>query len=345
MVIIDGDKGEGGGQVLRTSLALAGILGEPVEIHNIRAGRSEPGLRPQHSTAVEAIEVITRGKVEGNKIGSTSLVFEPGNIEPGHYDFEIGTAGSTQLVLQTIYLPLAMAEDESRIKISGGTHVPWSPPFEHSDLVWRKAISRMGINLSLKLLSAGFYPQGGGRIDVKIKGKSKIKPISLTQRGKLKSLKTYGAVANLNDKIAERMIRCVSRTAKQVGIPAKSVKKDVIRPSCHRQGAYVFVQLDYGNTRYGSIGLGEPGKRAEVVAAEAWEDIEQYFHAVEPVGPYMADQLLLPLSVASGESEFVTTRITPHLITNAWVIEAFGAAKVEIDGNEGGPGTVKVKPV
>ncbi len=345
MLEIDGSIGEGGGGVLRTALALSCVTGTGVEIFNIRAGRSQPGLRPQHVAALDATATITGAQVEGNKISSQQIRFRPGKVKPGSYRFSIGTAGSTLLLLHTVYLPLCLAGDSSRLKLEGGTHVPWSPPFEHTDRLWRPFLLRMGLEVTPNLQKAGYYPRGGGRIDVKIKNKTEIRPVKLTDRGGFKTLKVRGAVSNLNDKIAERMIRGVKRGARTLGITGNQVKEEIHRPPSSNPGAYVFVQADYENARGGFVGLGAKGKRAEIVAAEGWEEAAPYLRATEPVEPHLADQVLLPLALAKGESEFATTEITSHLITNASIIEMFSPASLKIEGEPGGPGKVRIKPL
>lgn len=344
MIQIDGGRGEGGGQILRTSLALSCVLAQPFEIINIRAGREKPGLRPQHLSSLNAARRISNAEIEGNKIGSTSVSFKPDKVIPGTYVLEVGTAGSTLLVLHTVYLPLALAEDESRVKVEGGTHVSWSPPFEHAGSVWRPLLSGSGIDLKLSLLAAGYYPKGGGRIDVKIKGRSKIEPLRLIERGELKTMRITGAVSNLDEKIAIRLIRSVRHRARESGMPAKIIKEEIARPPCENQGAYVFIELDYENVCAGFVGLGEKGKRAEIVADEVWKEAHNFISGAGAVEPHLADQLLLPLSLASGESEFTTTSVTSHLLTNAWAIESFNAAKIIIEGSEGTPGHVIVRP-
>ena len=344
MIKIDGSRGEGGGQILRTALALSCLFGEAIEIANIRVGRSEPGLKHQHLAAIKAIGRISDGKSDGARLGSTIVAFQPGKIDPGTYHFDVGTAGSTMLVLQTVYLPLALAGDSSRLKIEGGTHVPWSPAFEHTDRVWCSALRQAGIDLKLSLLAAGFYPRGGGRIDVKIQNCEKIAPLHILERGPLKSLSVTGAVANLDDRIAERMTRMLNHRAKEIGIAGKMFKSEIFRAPCHTQGAYVFVQADFEHARAGFVGLGEPGKRAEIVAGDVWEETLVYLKATAPVESHLADQLLLPLSIADGPSEFRTTKVTSHLLTNAKIIEMFGAAKMEIEGMEGSEGRVSITP-
>ena len=169
MIQIDGSMGEGGGQVLRTALSLSVITGQPVTLTHIRQGRSKPGLMAQHLKAVDAAAAISRASVEGAALGSTQLRFEPGEIRSGRYRFEIGTAGSTLLVLQTIFTPLSLASSASSIIIYGGTHVSWSPSFHYVDLMWLPTLRRMGFDAQLKLDLAGFYPPGGGRISATIR--------------------------------------------------------------------------------------------------------------------------------------------------------------------------------
>jgi len=344
MLEIDGSIGEGGGGVLRTALALSCLTGTEVEIYNIRANRLEPGLRPQHAAALDAAQTITDGEADGDKIGSKRVTFRPGKVRPGSYRFSIGTAGSVTLLLHTIYLPLCLAGDSSRLKLEGGTHVPWSPPFEHADRLWRPFLSRTGLDLTLKLKRAGFYPRGGGLVDVKIKSKAEIDPVNLSVRGEFKGLKIRGAVSNLGDEIAERMINGVKRGARTIGMAANQLKGEIYRPPSRDSGAYVFVQADYENARGGFVGLGAKGKRAEIVAAEAWEEAAPYLRATEPMEPHLADQALLPLAFADGESEFSTSEITSHLLTNAAIIERFSVASVEIEGEGGSPGRVRIKP-
>ena len=168
MIQIDGSRGEGGGQILRSSLALSLITGKAFSMVNVRARRIKPGLRPQHLKAVEAAAAIGRARIEGAALNSRSLIFEPSRIRSGEFYFDIGTAGSTSLVLQTILLPLSCAKSESSVTLVGGTHIPWSPCFHYLDLHWLRYLREIGFNISLRLESAGFYPRGGGRVHATI---------------------------------------------------------------------------------------------------------------------------------------------------------------------------------
>jgi RNA 3'-terminal phosphate cyclase (ATP) len=176
VIQIDGSQGEGGGQILRCALALGAICGTPVHIRSIRAGRRTPGLQAQHLTAVTALAQICGAQIEGASLGSQVLTFIPGEIRPGEYEFDIGTAGSVSLVLQAILLPLATAERPSRVTLTGGTHVPWSPPTDYLREVLFPVLARMGLHAVLEVERWGFFPRGGGRIALEVMGGSALFP-------------------------------------------------------------------------------------------------------------------------------------------------------------------------
>jgi len=201
---IDGSIGEGGGQVLRSSLALSLVTGQALHIKNIRSRRPKPGLMPQHLKAVQAAAAIGMARTEGSHLGSQSLVFEPRGIRSGRFDFDIGTAGSTSLVLQTILLPLSVAKEPSSVTVRGGTHVPWSPCFHYLDLHWLRYMRAIGFNVQLAMELAGFYPQGAGIVHAVVQPTTQILPLRLTERGTLKRIHGISAVSNLDVSIAER---------------------------------------------------------------------------------------------------------------------------------------------
>ena len=204
MIDIDGSSGEGGGQVLRSALALSLLTGKALHLRNIRAKRSKPGLMAQHLVCVEASAKISQAEVEGAKLGSTSLVFQPGEVRSGRYRFDIPTAGSTSLVLQTIFLPLAMVEGTSQVTISGGTHVPYAPVYHYLELQWLPHLEKIGFQVRLALEQAGFYPAGGGCIHATIRNAGKFNPLKITDRGKLLRIQGLSGVANLDIDIARR---------------------------------------------------------------------------------------------------------------------------------------------
>jgi RNA 3'-terminal phosphate cyclase (ATP) len=347
MIEIDGSMGEGGGQVLRSALTLSIVSGKPFHMVNIRARRPKPGLMAQHLKAVDAAAAISKAQVEGAHLGSTTLTFEPQEIRSGRYHFEIGTAGSTSLVLQTIYLPLSLANSASTVTISGGTHVPWSPCYHFLDLHWLPYLRKMGFSLDLKLEQAGFYPQGGGRMVATIRPAGSISSLRLTSRGNLKRIYGISAVANLPLDIAERQKR---RALQRLQPYSTDLKIKIQELPSKFKGTLLLLIAEF--TPEGEdhpaqccyYALGERGKPAERVADEAVDALLEFLATEAAIDQYLADQLLLPLAFAAGPSEISPSKITAHLVTNAQVIQAFGVADIHIAGEHGKPGRVLIAP-
>ncbi|HJS28870.1 MAG TPA: RNA 3'-terminal phosphate cyclase [Anaerolineales bacterium] len=340
MIHIDGSQGEGGGQVLRTSLSLAILTGQDLLISGIRANRSNPGLAAQHLTAARAAAKICGGRLEGAARGSTELTFFPGEVRPGRYQFDIPTAGAATLVLQTIFVPLSMAGGASSLTITGGTHVPRSPCYHYLDLAWLPAMGEIGFDAGLALEKAGFYPAGGGRISTRIRPPGGLRPLELTQRGELVRIRGISAVANLDQSIAERQRR---QARLRIGTKIETEISLTVMPSPGK-GTMLFLLAEFDHTRACFFSLGERGKPAERVADDAVDALEAYLQTGGAVDPYLADQLLLPLCMAGGVSRLSTSRITRHLLTNADVIRSYLPASIQIDGLEGEPGTVSIRP-
>jgi RNA 3'-phosphate cyclase len=350
MIKIDGSLGEGGGQVLRSSLTLSVLKGQPVLITAIRARRPKPGLQPQHLAAVRAAAAISGAEVEGAALGSGELSFKPGPVRPGDYRFDIGTAGSTSLVLQTIFLPLALAPDlrglgdleglTSEVMLIGGTHVPWSPCTHYLDLQWLPYLRRAGLDAEIELLLAGFYPQGNGQVRACIRPAA-ISPLNLPERGALKGIRGISAVANLDMTIAERQ-----RNQAMQRLKGRHSKIDIelLDLPARTKGTFLLLLAEFKHGSACYVGLGALGKRAEQVADEACLWLEKFLAGTGAIDEYLADQLLLPLAFASGESKFRTAQVTPHLLTNAEVIRAFGAAEIEIERDHGKEGNVRIVP-
>jgi RNA 3'-terminal phosphate cyclase (ATP) len=381
MIEIDGSLGEGGGQVLRSSLALAILTRQPVHLTNVRARRPKPGLQPQHLAAVKAAAAISAAVVEGMYQGSQTLTFEPGSVQPGDYRFDIGTAGATSLVLQTIYLPLALRIDlrglgnleglptrpdlrglgnleglptrpdlrglgnleglPSEITLIGGTHVPWSPCFHYLDLQWRPYLERMGLALDLEMELAGFYPQGNGQVRIHIEPVSHLTPLHLTERGSLKSIRGISAVANLDMSIAERQR---NQALRRLQGRHNKIEIELLDLPSRVKGTFLLLLAEFKHTSACYFGLGALGKRAEQVADEACLWLEKFLATNGAIDEYLADQLLLPLAFADGPSEIRTAKVTPHLLTNAEIIRAFGVAAIEIVEDAGRSGLVRVVP-
>jgi len=343
---IDGSQGEGGGQVLRTALSLSVITGKSVRITNIRANRSIPGLRPQHLKSLDAAAAISRAQVQGSRLGSDNISFIPGDIRTGRYNFDIGTAGAATLVLQTIFIPLSLANSSSSIRITGGTHVPWSPSFDYLEVNWLTHMHKLGFDSDIRLLNAGFYPKGAGRIDGTIRPAKQILPLSLVERGKLIRIMGISAVANLNTSIADRQKRQAIIRMQKLTKDNKSIEirfKTIQLPSTSK-GTYLLLLPEFENGRCCFFSLGELGKPAERVADEAVDKFFEFLKNDAPIDQYLADQILLPISLAQGSSEIKTSKVTRHLITNAEIIRKFLSLKIDILGELGEPGLIKVTP-
>jgi len=337
---IDGSYGEGGGQILRTALALSAILKKPFTIHHIRSKRKNPGLQAQHLEAVEALSRITGAQTEGVKFGSQKITFIPQKILPGDYQFEVRTAGSVSLLLQALFLPLCLANEKSRLTLVGGTHVPWSPSFHYLSEVFLPTLQWMGVSANATIEKWGFYPKGGGKIQLEINPVLELKPISLVERGSLKKIRAISAVSNLPKHVAERQKEQASkRIRRELKIDAEiTIQEDV--PS-NGPGSFLFLLAEYEKTFAGFSSLGSRGKPAEKVADEAVDFLKDYMESDSCIDPHLADQLIPFMALAKGNSSFTTTRMTEHLLTNLWVIGHFLKVRVQRWGEIGSPGRVE----
>ncbi len=352
MIHIDGSLGEGGGQVLRSSLTLSILTGQPVRLTNIRARRPKPGLQAQHLAAVQAAAAICSAEVTGATLGSGELIFVPGPVRTGAQRADIGTAGSTSLVLQTVFLPLALAgrinrasqetpPGPSELTLTGGTHVPWSPSTHYLTLQWLPMLRRLGLDAEVELLLAGFYPQGNGQVRAIIRPVERIAPLRLPERGALRGIRGISAVANLDMSIAERQR---NRALARLKGRHSKIEIELLDLPARNKGTFLLLLAEFKYSSACYVSLGALGKRAEQVADEACLWLERFLDSTGAVDEYLADQLLLPLAFAEGESLFRAARVTEHLRTNAEVIRAFGAAEIAIEKEEGGTGSVRVMP-
>lgn len=348
MITIDGSMGEGGGQVLRTALTLSILSRQAVEIHNIRAGRPNPGLRPQHLASVRAAAAVCDAAVEGAELGSDALRFAPGpRIRTGHYTFDVaqmagqGSAGAVGLVLQTILLPLALAEGPSYLILRGGTHVPWAPPVDYLQHVFLPTLSWIGVDARIELLEWGFYPVGGGEVRVLIEGSTApLAALDLSERGELKRVVVQGVAANLPSHIPQRIVDRARNLLQAEGLPL-TVEPRRVRSA--GPGAAIFILAEYEQIKAGFSAYGRKGLPSEQVAAEACDEMLAHHRSGAPVDPHLADQLVLPLSLTAGLSVIRTSRITPHLLTNLAVVQAFLPVHVRVEGTPGAPGMMTIE--
>lgn len=318
MLTIDGSQGEGGGQILRTSLALAILTDRPIRIERIRAKRDKPGLRRQHLTAVRAAAAICGGKLSGDDVGSRELRFESGPVQAGDYCFNIGSAGSTMLVLQTVLPPLLMANGHSTIDLTGGTHNAFAPPFDFLDRAFIPLVNRLGPSVTLMLDRPGFYPAGGGRVRVEIEPAGRLSPLRLSERGEIRRRLCRATVSNLPQHIAERELSAV---ASALDWPAEWLELRRHQGS-FGPGNIVTIEIESEHVTEVFTGFGRRGVPAETVAGQAAAEAIRYLEAGVPVGEHLADQLLLPLAMA-GAGEMVTLPPSLHTQTNIEVIQQF----------------------
>jgi RNA 3'-terminal phosphate cyclase (ATP) len=339
MLHIDGSYGEGGGQILRTSLSLAAITGQSIRIDRIRAGRAKPGLAIQHLTGVRAAALLCKAHVTGDRVGSTELEFIPSQpVQAGQYTFDVaqtlgtGSAGAVTLILQTVLLPLALARGESIVTLKGGTFVPWSPPAPYIEQVYLPILQQMGVQATVSIGAWGWYPRGGGELNLQVSGNDNrvgsLKPIQLLERGALQQVKGLAIVTELPSHIPQRMASRAQNLLEQAQLKAQ------VQPRRERgagPGAGVFLTAEYEHTRTGFGAVGKLGLPAEEVAAIATQELLAFHTNGAPVDVYLADQLLLPAALAAAPSQYRVVEISTHLVTNAGVIEQFKLAKIAID--------------
>ncbi len=338
MIDIDGSYGEGGGQILRTSLSLSAITGHPIRINNIRAGRDKPGLAAQHLTSVRAAATICRAKVRGDAMGSMTLEFIPGSaVQVGNYTFDVSearegrSAGAVAMVLQTVLLPLVLANGNSQVTLRGGTHVNYSPSMTYIQEVYLPMLHRMGVQVEMQINAWGWYPQGGGEVELSVSSDPNLNGINLLKRGNLQQVRGLAVVTQLPSHIPQRMASRAENILReeQLKVTVQPIHAKGVAP-----GAGLFLTAEYENSLAGFSGLGRIGLPAEKVAEVACEEFLNFHETGAPVDEHLGDQLLLPAALASTRSEYRVAAVSNHLTTNASIIELFGLAKVTVDEEE-----------
>lgn len=318
MIFIDGSFGEGGGQILRTSLALSLLAGKAFEIRNIRSGRRKPGLMRQHLTALEAAQKIGNAQVQGGHIGSGTVIFVPGPVQPGYWHFSVGTAGSCTLVLQTVLPALLTADGESELLLEGGTHNPFAPPFDFLSKTFLPLVNRMGPEVTATLFRPGFYPAGGGKFRVSVRPCQKLTHLHLAERGKILRQSARAIVAKLPRHIAQRELGMIQ---KKLSWPSECLHIEEAEDS-HGPGNVLCAEVESEQVTEIFTGFGERGVTAEKVAGKVVRAVQEYLSADVPVGPHLADQLLIPMAMAGGGS-FRTVAPSLHTTTNMEIIRKF----------------------
>ncbi len=328
MIQVDGSMGEGGGQILRTAVALSALFGEPVRVYNIRAKRKNPGLRPQHLNAVRAVAMISGARVEGLRVGSREITFRPGRPRPGKYRVDIGTAGSITLVLQAI-LPVALEVGDVTLEIRGGTDVPWSPTMDYFRFVFLDLLSRIGASVDLELIERGHYPVGGGRVRVRILGWRERRKIELVKRGRLLAVEGIAHVSNLPEHVLRRMRH--SALKELMGFDASIRTETWGRANPRDRGAGISLWARFEKTVIGSDELGEKGVPAEEVGRKAAQKLKREIESRGAVDSHASDMLLPYLALLGGR--FTCGELTSHANTEVELLALFGREiKVVGDG-------------
>jgi RNA 3'-terminal phosphate cyclase (ATP) len=329
MIDIDASMGEGGGQIVRSSLALAACTGAAITLRNIRARRDNPGLRAQHLAAVHATAVICDARTVGATVASRDLLFEPGAVRPGYYEVDVGTAGSTMLVLQTILPALSLCSAPSEIVLHGGTHNPRAPTFEFVRDSYLPLLERLGFKAQITLQRHGFFPRGGGAVRAVVEPVRRGRALELIERGAVRARSATVLLSALPEHIAQRELGTLRE---RLRLPEEACH--VHNVAAHGAGNVVHVRIDCTHVTTLFAGFGARGVPAEKVAGDVASDVERYLEADVAVDAHLADQLLLPLALAAG-GRFSTGRPTGHTETNADVIRRF--LPVEYERSTRGP--------
>ncbi|MCK5026139.1 MAG: RNA 3'-terminal phosphate cyclase [Nanoarchaeota archaeon] len=344
MIQLDGSYHEGGGQIVRTALALSTLTGMPFEVRDIRKGRQKPGLKNQHLYCIKALEELCNAKTEGAELGSCYLRFEPGKVKPKTLNIDIGTAGSITLMLQALLLPVLFAPAPLRIKIKGGTDVKWSMPFDFFKEMFLD-FARDFAEVEMNLLKRGYYPKGGGRIDIKIKPRydiqsfssfgefvlklrQDIKPLDMTVQSDLQKIRGISHASNMLEKaeVAARQAMAAKRKMNSLGVPVdiKAEYCDTLSPG---SGITLFAEFEEG--KLGTDALGERGKRSEAVGEESAEKLLLEIKSGAAVDQHLADNLIPILALIGGQIR--VSEITAHTLTNIYTVEKFLGKIFDVD--------------
>ena len=336
MIEIDGSQGEGGGQIVRSSLALSAVTGTPFRLSNIRAGRNKPGLQRQHLASVHAATEICEAEVTGDELGSFALAFTPGKIRSGDYTFAVGTAGSTTLIAQTVLPALMLAAYPSSVSFGGGTHNPFAPPYDFLQNCFLPQLEKAGPKVETEIQNYGFYPAGGGVFEMKIQPAEKLSGFELLDRGAdAATPKVTAIVSSLPAHVGERECDTIRR---KFGWDEKCCEVyEVAEPT--GPGNVVMVELAYPNVTEMFSGFGKVGVRAEQIARNVARDVKAYLNGDTPVGEYLADQLMMPMGLAAAQgqqSAFRTHELSLHSKTHIDILKTFLSIRIDVEeaGNE-----------
>jgi RNA 3'-terminal phosphate cyclase (ATP) len=334
MITIDGGAKSGSGTIVRYSVALASLLGEEIKIENIRAGRDKPGLRAQHLKVVQACQEMCHGVVGNAAVGSKEITYTPGEkFNGGDYIWDIGTAGSTTMMAQTL-LPLAcFAQKPSKFRLEGGLFQDFAPSAYHMKFVLLPFLKQMGVRVKLDIIRPGYVPRGGGIIEVRVEPAGKLKPLNLTEQGEIFNIEGIALSSHLKEKrVSQRMAAECQRVLSSYGY--KTEIEEIEDESSLQEGAAlaIYAETSLGN-RMGSDRAGRPGRSSESIGKYVAERFIEDVKTGAAVDRYIADQLIIYTGLAEGVTRYSVPRINEHVETNMWLIEEFLGARTKIDGN------------
>jgi len=344
MIEVDGSYGEGGGQVLRTAVALAAVLSKEIHVFNIRAGRAEPGLRPQHMTGVQAAAELCSANLQGLEVGATEFVFKPGKLRAGTFRFDVGTAGSVTLVRQTLMPMLAFAPGPVQLEITGGTDVKWSPPIDYVRLVTLPILKKIGYHGHMETVRRGHYPKGGGLVRFSTDGHSKLQPLTNDKPGSISTIYGISHATALPRHVAERQATSAKKRLEEAKLPSSSIEVEVVddrRQMSPGSGIVLSAENQNGNT-LGSDALGERGRPAEEVGSTAGRILIEEIRSGAILDRHMGDIIVPYLVLANGKSELSVSRVTQHTRTNLKVSEWITGIRFDLEGEMDQHGKISV---
>ncbi len=326
MIEVDGSYGEGGGQILRTSIALSAVTGQEVRITDIRADRPRPGLAPSHITSIEAVARMCDAEVDNLFAGSKDIVFIPHQLTGGDFEFDVGTAGSISLVIQSCLLPAATSKTRVTMTVKGGTDVNWSPPIDFMRLIHLPMLAKFGPVCFLDIESRGFYPEGGGVVRLEILPVPRLESVSLENRGEVKGVTAIAFAQNLPEHVVTRMMH----SARKGFMGQSNVRIESQLSKGPSTGAGIVAAAGCANTVLGSSALGARGVRAETLGETCAEDLLETIGSGATVDEHMLDQILPYMALAGAGCIVIAEELTNHARTNMWVIERFLGKKFHV---------------
>lgn len=349
MLTIDGSFGEGGGQILRTAVALSAITGVDIKVVNIRAKRPEPGLKRQHLTGILAAAKMCGASVEGASVGSTEVVFRPGSIRGGRYVFDVGTAGSVTLVLQTLLPIMAFADSPVSVEIRGGTDVPWSPPVDYLRYIISPHLQGVGYSFRVELVRRGHYPRGGGVVVVGVERPPRsFRPLSRVESGRVLAVGGVSHCVRLPKHVAERQARAALEELSKRGVGVKAdVDVEWYEPDRDPHlgpGSGIVIWARTENSILGADSLGEKGKPAEAVGRDAALKLVEELSTGMAYDRHMADTIIPYLALADGVSTVGVSRLTLHAYTNIWLVKNVLGVEVEHGESLDSPSVIRIRP-